>query len=49
MLRVLDERDLELMPRYMRGPLDSCGVEPRYGGAGECGESKGSARHSDTV
>ena len=49
MLRVLDERHLELMPWQLHGSLDRCGVEPRHSGAGKCGEGKGGAGHKDTV
>jgi hypothetical protein len=33
----------------LHGPFDGFGVQPRHSGAGECGEGKGSAGHSDTV
>jgi hypothetical protein len=33
----------------LHNTLDGRGVESRHGGAGECGEGKGSAGHPDTV
>jgi len=49
MLGVRDEGDLELVPGPLGRPLDLGRVQPRHSGAGECGKSKGSAGHPDTV
>jgi hypothetical protein len=49
MLRILDERNLELMSGQKPDAFDGYGVESRHRSAGEGGEGKGSAGHPDTV